>query len=84
MTDTKLALSFPDNTPLEFISINNGIEVWVRLMPDGTIEFGPDYNPTETTRIFWEHLAATNPLRKQVEELQAEVLRLAAALQQKE
>lgn len=29
----------------------------VRLNPDGTIVFGPNYTPNEACRIFWETLA---------------------------
>lgn len=43
----------------------------VTLRGDGTVEFGPDYDPDETARAFWEGLAARNPLLAEVERLRA-------------
>lgn len=34
---------------------------------DGTVEFGPDYEPTEAARVAWESLAEHNPLRSELE-----------------
>jgi hypothetical protein len=36
-------------------------KLWIRLHPDGSVEFGPDYNPDEAARDFWNGLGASNP-----------------------
>lgn len=44
--------------------------VSVYLYPDGSIAFGPDYQPDPIARAFWEQLAAANPLLPRVRELE--------------
>lgn len=43
----------------------------VILKPDGTIEFGPDYTPTEAARVFWMAMADMNPLLHELEQLRS-------------
>ena len=73
----ELKIEWTKMEPSEMMRIiDSNLEVQVILRPDGTIEFGPTYKPEEAARIFWEYLAADNPLHARVKELEAEVQRL--------
>jgi len=47
----------------------------VRLFPDGTIEYGSDYDPDETAQVLWQAVANWAPELK-IAELQTEVNQL--------
>lgn len=46
---------------LEIRNSNN--EVLVTLRPDGTLEYGPSYNPDDTAKIFWNAITNHNPYK---------------------
>lgn len=62
-----------DPTSFQFVSAG---ALMATLRPDGSIEFGPGYEPCEAARTFWEHLASANPLKAEVQRLRAENDRL--------
>ena len=39
----------------------DAIKPIVTVHPDGTVEYGPDYNPDEAARIFWEAIGSHRP-----------------------
>jgi hypothetical protein len=45
-------------------------KTFVTLRPDGTVEFGADYQPDETARAFWLGLAERNPLQARIAALE--------------
>ena len=64
-----------DTIPFSLDIYDRG-QLMVRYNQDGSVSFGPDYTPTEAARVFWEVLAACNPLRAEVERLKAQVQEL--------
>lgn len=48
---------FSDAKPNELVIGTSAERILVRIQPDGTILYGPDYTPDETAVIFWETMA---------------------------
>lgn len=50
-----------ENPILEIIGTNGGC--WIRIFPDLHIEFGPQYQPDEIARLFWDSIEQFGRLR---------------------
>ena len=63
-TNSDKLLTIRPTTPPYILEIrNSGPEALVTLHNDGTMEFGPNYTPTEAARIFWEAVASMCPYK---------------------
>jgi len=69
-----------DPTQPPVLVISNNSEPLVTIHPNGTIEYGPNYTPDETTRVFWEALGVlpktSTDIREKFESLEADWERL--------
>lgn len=50
-------------------------KIMVAFKPDGSIEFGEGYTPTDAARTFWLHMANQNPLLGMLREMQDDIIR---------
>jgi hypothetical protein len=57
------------NMPLVFRSYGKHI---LTFTADGSVEFGEGMTKEEAAREFWQFIAGANPLRRQVQHLQAQ------------
>ncbi len=49
-------------TQFPIITINgDGLDFLVKIHPDGSLEYGPDYTPDEAARVFWSALGNGAP-----------------------
>lgn len=53
----------PSTDQMFAISVSNGSDCLVKVRPDGTIEYGPNYKPDESAKAFWEAVAKEFPIR---------------------
>lgn len=50
------SMSFADYEPPTIVINGMDRQPLVTINPDGTLDYGPDYNPDEAARIFWDSL----------------------------
>lgn len=50
------SMSFADYEPPTIVINGMDRQPLVTIKPDGTLDYGPDYNPDEAAQIFWDSL----------------------------
>ncbi|MFI0822247.1 hypothetical protein ACH4TX_42260 [Streptomyces sp. NPDC021098] len=63
LTTSSQTFQLAGPTPSNIVIMDDGIQPLVTIHPDGTLEYGPGYDPDEAASRFWDALRRCMPGR---------------------